>query len=111
MSFHRLVDGPDGDPSAELTLTIAVRRGAMFTAGTNNSQVSAAVDGLVYRMEGNADLAGAWDSVITHHGYSDTPPAGSALPDLTGTGWHYHTFSAFNGLQGRGFIRIGVFAP
>jgi hypothetical protein len=111
LSFHRLADGADGDASAESTLTIAVRRGAVFAAGVNNAQVAAAVDGLVYRIEGNAGLAGAWNSVISHHGFSDTPPAGSGLPDLTGADWHYHTFSAFNGLPGKGFVRAVVVAP
>ena len=109
--FQRLADGADGDTSAELTLTIAVRRGAVFAAGVNNAQVSAAIDGLLYRLEGNAGLAGAWNSAISHHGFSDTSPAGSGLPDLTGAGWHYHTFSAFNGLPGKGFVRAVVVAP
>jgi hypothetical protein len=38
---------------------------------------------------------------------SDTAPPATGLPDLTGTGWEYHTFKldAFEGLGGKGFLR------
>lgn len=48
--------------------------------------------------------------MVTHQGVADIAPAGSGLPDLT-TGWQYHTFSAFNGLQGSGFLRVVVANP
>jgi hypothetical protein len=63
---------------------------------------------VVYAIAGATDLAGPWEAGVTHQGGSDTPPLGSRLPDLTGTDWQYHTFSAFNGLPGTGFIRVAV---
>ncbi len=106
-----LADGSDGDSDPELTLSCAVRRGARFVPGQGNRQVSAAIDGLVYAIEGSISLTGGWDATILHQGSSDTPPPGSGLPDLTGAGWHYQTFSAFNGLQGRGFLRAAITDP
>jgi len=94
-----------------LTFTCAVRRGAVFSATAGQAQVSLTIDGLVYTIEGSADFAGAWNSSVSHQGVSDTAPAGSGLPALAGTGWQYHTFSAFNGLSGKGFLRARVATP
>jgi hypothetical protein len=106
----RLADGSDGDTAPELTRVCAVRRGTVFSISATNAQVSLAIDGIVYTIEGSGILSGSWDSAVTHQSVSDIAPAGSGLPDLT-TGWQYHTFSAFNGLQGRGFLRAGVAKP
>ncbi|MCX6866000.1 MAG: hypothetical protein NTV46_07225 [Verrucomicrobia bacterium] len=73
--------------------------------------MSLTIDGLVYTIEGSRTLIGAWDSEVIDQGASDAAPAGSALLDLGGTGWQYHTFSAFNGLSGKGFLRAGVAKP
>jgi hypothetical protein len=73
--------------------------------------MSLLIDGVVYRVEGSLAMTDPWDGVISEQGASDTAPSGSGLPDLTGTGWRYHTFSAFNGLQGRGFVRVRVAKP
>jgi len=94
-----------------LTYTCAARRGAVFAPIAGHGQVSLAIDGLIYTIEGSTTLSGDWDGVITDQGASDTAPAGSGLPDLTGTGWQYHTFSAFNGLPDRGFLRAAVAKP
>lgn len=98
--------GTDGQP--ELVFTCAVRRSAVFSTDGSNAQVSALIDGVIYTIEGSNDLTGPWDSPVTAVGSaSDTPPAGSGLPTLT-TGWEYRTFSAFNGLPDKGFIRSNV---
>ena len=89
----------------------AVRRGAAFSPGPNNAVVSASVDGLVYTIEGSSTPGGPWNAQINDLGASDTPPAASGLPDLTGSAWQYHTFSAFNGIPGKGFIRAVVAKP
>jgi hypothetical protein len=104
----RVSDGPDADTTSELTFTCAVRRGAVFAPNTSHGQTSVLVDGVVYAIAGATDLAGPWEATVIHQVASDTPPPGSGLPDLTGTDWQYHTFSAFNGLPGTGFIRAAV---
>jgi hypothetical protein len=106
--FHtRAADG--GAPG--LLFTCAVRRGAAFAPAPDRRLVSAAVDGIVYTIEAAADPGGPWDAEPAEQGASDTAPAGSGLPDLTGTGWHYRTFAAFPGLPGSGFLRAGVAKP
>ena len=107
----RLLDGSDGDSALEFTVTCAVRRGAVFSANAGNAQVSLPVDGVVYTIEGDSTLQGSWNTVVTHQGAADSAPPGSGLPDLAGTGWQYHTFSSFNGLGGRGFLRAGIVKP
>lgn len=111
MFFTRLADGADGDLTPELTLTCAVRRGAVFAPDAGHAQVTLTIDGLVYTIEGSRTLIGAWDSEVIDQGASDAAPAGSTLSGLGGTGWQYHTFSAFNGLSGMGFLRTGVAKP
>lgn len=107
--FLRRADTPaDPDTDEELTLTCAVRRGAVFSAGPGNSRVSAAIDGIVYTVEAGDDLVAPWDGVVADAGASDLPPPGSGLPDLTGSEWEYRTFSAFNGLPGKGFLRAAA---
>lgn len=106
-----LRDGADADNEPEMTITFAVRRGAVFTAGPGHAMVSAAVDGVVYQVEASATLGDPWDGEVSDQGASDAPPPGTALPDLTGTDWEYHTFSAFNGAGGRGFLRVKAAAP
>ncbi|MCF7730648.1 MAG: hypothetical protein K9N23_03130 [Akkermansiaceae bacterium] len=101
----------DPDSDQELVFTCAVRRGAVFASNGSNAQVSAAIDGAIYTVEGSADLTTPWASAVSNVGAADTPPAGSGLPDLTGSGWEYRTFSTFNGLPGKGFIRALTTAP
>ena len=97
--------GVDPDAMPELVFTCAVRRGAVFVANGSHAEVSAAIDGVIYTVEAATDPGGPWNSVVSEVGSSDTPPAGSGLPDLTGTAWQYRIFSAFNGLVDKGFIR------
>ena len=107
----RLAAGDAGDGAPELTFTCATRRGAVFSPNPTNARQSLLIDGLVYTIEASSTLAGAWDGVVSHQGASDTAPPGSGLPDLTGSAWQYHTFSAFNSVAGSGFLRAGVAQP
>ncbi|MCX6879485.1 MAG: hypothetical protein NTW21_37630, partial [Verrucomicrobia bacterium] len=111
MFDHHPAAGGDGDLTPELTFTCAARRGAVFSPNADSAQMSLLIDGLVYTVEGSRSLAGPWDGTVNHQGTSDTAPAGSGLPDLTGTGWQYHHFSAFSGLPGSGFLRAAVAKP
>lgn len=97
----------DPDDAPELTLTCAMRRGAVFAAQPDQSQVSEAIDGLSYTVAASSDLKESESSDRAVHRVSaaDTPPTGSGLPDLTGTDWEYQTFSAFNGLPDHGFLQ------
>jgi len=95
----------------ELTLVAAVRDGAVFsTAGTTQT---ATVDGIVYTIEGSLDLVFPGSNVSTVAGASETTPAGTTLPDISGSGWEYRTFrlDASEGLPGKGFLRAKVTAP
>ena len=80
-----------------------------FAANGNNAQESTApIDGVTYTIEGDLDLIAPWDSVVSYIGKSDTAPALSSLPSLAGKDWEYRTFSAFNALPNKGFLRAKV---
>jgi autotransporter-associated beta strand protein len=86
----------------ELTLTIAVRSGATFSAGVDGSQV-ATVDGLSYTVRGSLNLA-TFTSAVAH-----VSSAASGDPD-----YELHTFrlTASEGLSGKGFLQAAaVTAP
>lgn len=92
--------------NSSLTLIIAVRDGATFTAG------AADVDGIKFTVEGSLDLTFP-GSAVSSTGSSDTAPAVTGLPNLTATGWEYHTFKldASQGLSGKRFLRLKVTQP
>lgn len=98
-----------GKHLANLTFTIVVPRGTEFSAA-DGAQVSDPVDAQVFRVEASADHL-VWDAEVSDLGASNQPPAGSDLPNLTGTAWEYHSFSAFEGSSKRGFIRALVTEP
>jgi hypothetical protein len=91
----------NGDGQKDLTLTLAVRSGATFSA-SGNDLVSAAVDGVTYRIQGSLNLVD-WTSAVSEV----TPNLGTGTPK---TGYVFKTFrlNAGNGLAGKGFIRAGV---
>jgi autotransporter-associated beta strand protein len=116
-SDNGLIAGLVQDASApagnELTLVVAVRDGATFTgSGTPVVQSNTTqVDGLTYTIQGTLDLATIPGSDVSHvGGPSDTAPAATGLPNLTGTDWEYHTFKldASEGLGSKGFLRAKV---
>ena len=88
--------------SPALTLTIAVRAGASFASGTNNTQ-EATIDGITYRIEGTADLA-TWADTIT-----EIDPLTDGLPTVP-TGYEYHSFRTAGPIPttANDFIRLNV---
>ncbi len=74
-----------------LTLTLPVRNGATFSASSGD-QLSALVDALYYRVEGDEDL-GTFASTITEVTGGDATTIQIGLPTLS-TGWTYRTFRA-----------------
>lgn len=94
VNTSNLID-TDSSGQKELTLTIAVRAGAVFTSGGNGSQ-QATVGGVVYTVRGSLDL-GSFTSAVSHVG-----SAASDDPD-----YELHTFrlTASEGLSGKGFLQ------
>lgn len=92
----------------ELTLVAALRRGAVFTTGAGGSLV-ASVDGITYTVSGSLDLA-AFEQAVSDAGRSNTVDSLLGLPPLDGEAWEYGTFilDGSEGLDGKGFLRIGV---
>ena len=82
----------------ELTLTIAVRSGATFTAGVDGTQVATA-GGLSYTVRGSLDLA-AFTSTVAH-----VSSTASGDPD-----YELHTFrlTVSEGLPGKGFLQASA---
>ena len=106
--YFELADHGDPGTARELTFICAMRKSSTvnFAPDANNAQSSeSAIDGINYTIEAVTDLLGTWNETVSYIGKSSTPPPGSVLPDLTGQDWEYRTFSAFDGLPGRGFIR------
>jgi autotransporter-associated beta strand protein len=92
----------------ELTYIIAVRDGATFVSGVGGVQTASILaDGLSYTVQGSINLVFP-GSAVSHVSTSNTAPATTGLPDLTGTSWEYHTFrlNASEGLTGKGFLRV-----
>ncbi len=106
-----LIQDTTGSPAGnELTYIVAVRSGATFTTVSLDQTNTTAVDGLFYTVQGSVDLTFP-GSAVSHVGAaSNTAPAAMGLPNLTGTGWEYHTFrlDASEGLPNKGFIRAKV---
>ena len=65
------------------------------------------VDGVKYTIEANTALTGTWQNTVNHASSAYTL-AGSGLPDLTGTGWKYHTFTTTPSTGTKVFIRAKV---
>ena len=105
----------DVDPAAglEFTYVIACRAGTVFAAQPGGAQANdTAIDNLRYTVEGSTDLSDL-TRVVRHLGPSPVAPAATGLPDLTGSGWEYHTFYLDPaGLGPRAFLRLQVdFGP
>ena len=90
-----------------LTLTLAVRKGAIFATGTNNTQ-EASVDGVIYRIEGSTDLS-TWTDIITEV----SPAIPGSLPSVAPAGYEYHTFMTAGPISSTPIdtIRVEVTAP
>jgi hypothetical protein len=87
-----LMQDVDPLPGTEFTYVLACRAGAHFSTQPSGAQgTDGPVDAVSYVVEGSADLQ-TYPLTVLHQGQSFTPPTGVGLPDLTGTGWEYHTF-------------------
>lgn len=74
-----------------LTLTLPVRTGATFSSSSGD-QLSALIQGIYYRVEGDVNLA-TFASTISEVTSGDASSIQSGLPTLS-TGWTYRTFRA-----------------
>ena len=97
-----------------LVLTLPVRAGTTFTAPgapTNSQLVSAAVDGLVYKIQSGTGLA-SWTQAVSEVTGSDKTAIETGLPALSGTGWAYRTFRSPVPVTGnpKEFLRAAVIA-
>jgi fibronectin-binding autotransporter adhesin len=72
-----------------LTLTVPVRTGAAFSA-SGGDQLSALIDAITYRIEGDSDL-GTFANTISEVTGGDETAIQAGLPTLS-TGWTYRTF-------------------
>ena len=91
----------NNDSQRDLTLTLEVRSGAVFTL-SNNAQVSAPIDELTYYIEGSTNLIN-WDSPV-----SEVTPALTTATAKTGYVFKTFRLNGANGLGGKGFIRAVV---
>ena len=72
-----------------LTLTVPVRTGATFST-SGGDQLSALIDAITYRIEGDSDL-GTFANTISEVTGGDETAIQAGLPTLS-TGWTYRTF-------------------
>ena len=72
-----------------MTLTLPVRTGALFSADSGD-QLSALIDGIYYRIEGDETLSTFADT-ITEVTTGDKTAIQAGLPALS-SGWTYRTF-------------------
>lgn len=82
--------------SPALVLSLPVRTGAVFS-GTSE-QVSAVVDGIIYRIQGSDQLT-SWNLVVSEVVGADKEAIETGLPAL-GAGWTYRTFQAPGPISG-----------
>jgi autotransporter-associated beta strand protein len=76
-------------PDQVMTLTLPVRDGALF-ADDGGDQLSALIDGVIYRIEGSANLSTFANTITVVIG-GDATTIQTGLPALS-TGWSYRTF-------------------
>lgn len=90
------------DAAKELVLTLALRKGTVFTAGI--PATSAPVDGITYAIEGGTNLAGFGTKVwpVT------TINPGVALTDNVNYEYRSFALDGSNSLPGKGFLRAKV---
>ena len=75
-----------------LTLTLPVRNGAIFTESSGD-QLSALIDGIYYRIEGDVNLSSFADTITEVPAGADLTAIQLGLPALS-SGWTYRTFRA-----------------
>ena len=92
-----------------ITITTPVRNGAVFSGASE--QVSADIDGVIYRVRGSADLA-SWALLVSEVTGGDATTIQSGLPTLS-SGWTYRTFRLADDIDNltKGFLRLRVEQP
>ncbi|CAI8294024.1 MAG: Uncharacterised protein [Opitutia bacterium UBA7350] len=97
------------DSDTIFSLTFPARDGASFS-GTNE-QVSAAVDGVIYRVRGSNDLQN-WTLVVNEVMGAAALEIQAGLPSLS-DGWSYRTFQLppINQSESRQFIQLQIDSP
>ncbi len=102
-----------GTPNV-LTLTVAVRSGAIFSPDGNNQKAIALADGLTYQIEAS-NLLNDWGTPVVTEvtGADATAIHASMTPPAPEFGWTYHTFRTDGnvGSQPKSFIRVRVTHP
>jgi hypothetical protein len=95
-------DSGDVGTDRDLSVTLAVRNGAVLGTGAGGS-ATLTIDGMVYTIQGSQNLL-TWDSAI-----NEVTPA-SVLVPAPDAGWTARTFQVTdsNGLPDKRFIRVGV---
>jgi hypothetical protein len=97
-----------------LTLTVAARSGATFSADGNNQKAAVASDALTYLIEASTTLGDWGTPVVTEVTGDDATAIQATLtPSAPDTGWTYHTFRTAGSAatHPREFIRVKVTSP
>jgi hypothetical protein len=108
--YKSLIQDSTSAAGRELTLVVAVRRGAVFQQDSNGSQ-SANVDGVLYTIQGSLDLV-TFSSIVSHIVVADIAPTATGLRSLVASDWEYHTFrlAASRDQTVQGFLRVTAIA-
>ena len=97
----------DSDGTPEFQYLLATRRGAEFGA-VGSGALGADIDGISYRVEGAGNLSDYFEDLVFID-RSDTAPAGTGLPDLSGSDWEYVRFRfSAPPSSGCGFMKVTV---
>ena len=92
-----------------LTLTLPVRAVAAFAPDAGTDQLSALIDGIYYRIEGDVNLNTFADGITEVTG-GDATTIQTGMPALSGAGWTYRTFRASGtvAVDPKAFLRAKV---
>ena len=97
-----------------LTLTVAARSGASFSADGNNQKAVVVSDALTYLIEASTTLGNWGIPVVTEVTGADATAIQATLtPSAPDTGWTYHTFRTADSAatNARVFIHVKVTSP
>lgn len=103
-----------GGTPGVLTLTLAVRDGAVFEALANSQRAEVATDSLTYLIEAANTLADWQAPVVSEVTGPDADAIRSSLtPAAPGSGWTYHTFRSdgSSATDSGDFLRVKITTP
>lgn len=80
------------DSSKVLTLTLPLRTGTDFSSSGPGELVSAAIDGVVYHIQGSDELVDFTTMAVSEITETDATDIQAGLPGLTSGDWTYRTF-------------------